>query len=328
MPDHHIQLFGGSRGIMRAVKRALASVGYEVTDCRSDRSLLESQLAKPTDMVILDADIDLEELGWAFEQLRARPEVILLMVSSELGRRGVDRILDRGLNNIVAKRGGITASMDLVDETEMIATVEKLLSRDIFGLDKYLPSRSIQVHSREIERSDQRDGALEQLKGFLAAIDCFQSIQPMILAVADELLMNAIFSAPRDQQGLAKYDSLGRHTAFALEPNELVGFEYACDGRNVLLSVSDRFGSLDRDTIVKYLGDGRAGGRSAIEYRKADHEQGGAGLGLYMVAHSITQLVFNIHKGVRTEVIASFYIRDGLRGFRVSAQSLNLFMLQ
>jgi hypothetical protein len=60
-----------------------------------------------------------------------------------------------------------------------------------------------------------------------------------------------------------------------------------------------------------------------VEYKK-----GGAGLGLYMVVHSITQLVFNIQANNATEVIAAFYVRSGLRAFRSSGLSLNLFLLR
>lgn len=145
----------------------------------------------------------------------------------------------------------------------------------------------------------------------------------MIQAVADELIMNAVFSAPRDASGAPKYEARERRASFPLEPHEAVDFAYACDGKNVHLSVSDRFGSLDREMIIKYLGRGLMGEKGEVE-----NKVGGAGLGLYMVVHSISNLVFNIQAGVRTEIIASFYIRSGLRGFRTAGQSLNLFLLK
>ena len=58
-----------------------------------------------------------------------------------------------------------------------------------------------------------------------------------------------------------------------------------------------------------------------------EDKDGGAGLGLFMVLNSITQLTFNIEQGKRTEAIASFYIRSGARAFKSSGRSLNLFMV-
>ncbi len=322
MKNNRILLIGGVRGITRAVKRSLVSSGYEVVTCALARTALEHHLDTKLEMIVIDADGDFDELCWALERITADlPDVIVLIVSGELGnRRIVDQILDRGLNHVIAKHGGIAASQDFIDETEMIATVHKLLDRDIFGIEKYLPARGVRVHSRTLLRSDEREGVLDELGGFLTSIECYQSVQPMILTVADELMMNAIFSAPRDAEGNAKYDHLNRKEIVALQPSERVELRYACDGRNVLLSVSDPFGSLDRETIVRYVEKPFA--------RMASPAKGGASLGLYMVSHAITQLVFNIHTGVRTEVIAAFYIRSGLRGLRISGQSLNLFIVQ
>ena len=46
----------------------------------------------------------------------------------------------------------------------------------------------------------------------------------------------------------------------------------------------------------------------------------------WLVNNSITQLVFNVEVGKKTEAIASFFVRNGIRGFRASGQSLNLFI--
>jgi hypothetical protein len=139
--------------------------------------------------------------------------------------------------------------------------------------------------------------------------------------VADELLMNAMFNAPRDAEGNPKYAHRDR-SYLQLESSETVSMKYCCDGRHIALSVKDPFGSLDREVMLKYLG--RCLGKSVeLEEREA-----GAGLGLYIVFSSITQLAFNIHVGKATEVIALFYIRAGPRAFNGSGKSLNIFLLQ
>ena len=59
-----------------------------------------------------------------------------------------------------------------------------------------------------------------------------------------------------------------------------------------------------------------------------EEKAAGAGLGLYMVFNSITQLTFNIHLGHATEVVALFYARGGAKALRVSGRSLNIFLLR
>ena len=102
--------------------------------------------------------------------------------------------------------------------------------------------------------------------------------------------------------------------------SEQVEMNFACDGRYVVLSVKDFWGRLDRSTIMKYLEPNLSGKQAAIE-----NKPGGAGLGLSLVMNSITQLVFNISPGRRTEIIALFYIRDGGRTFRTMGQNLHVF---
>lgn len=317
--------FVGSAPVTRSVRRSLAAAGHDITCSAFDRAALKRRFAEPIDMLIADADVaDLDSLMWMIDTFKTeRPSGVVLLLSSELGNQPiVDQLISSKLNNLVGKHGAVTASRDMIDEAELIATVDKLLRRDIFGLDKYLPPR-VRIYTHTVTRSDERSRALSELESFLRAIDCYRSIEPMILTVADELLMNAVFSAPRDAENKPKYEERERHERFALEPTEYVEFRYACDGRSVLVSVSDQFGSIDRDALVGYLGSGFLGQKATVRETK-----GGAGIGLYMIAHSITQLVFNIHKRVRTEVIATFYIRSGLRAFRESGQSLNLFIVE
>jgi hypothetical protein len=89
------------------------------------------------------------------------------------------------------------------------------------------------------------------------------------------------------------------------------------------MSVNDSFGALDRKMLLGYIGSSLRNEKGQVSTKS---EGGGAGLGLHLVVNSITQLVFNVDVGKRTEVIASFFIRNGIRGFRASGQSLNLFM--
>ena len=324
MPQSRILFTGHSPTVTRAVKRALASAGHEVVGCPFERSALARLVAEPFDLFVADADIDdLDSLFWALDLFKnEHPAGLILLLSSELGNEEIiDQLVSARIHNLIGKHVGLAASRDCIDEAELIATVDKLLRSDIFGIDRYLPPR-VCVHSHRLERSTQRQEMLEELGAFLSKIDCYRSIEPMILTVADELLMNAVFSAPRDARGNPKYELVERNRDFVLQDNEHVDFRYACDGRSVFVSVADQFGSLEWESLVGYLGSGFLKEKATLR-----EGGGGAGIGLYMIAHSITQLVFNIHKNVRTEVIASFYVRSGLRAFRESGQSLNLFVL-
>lgn len=320
-----IAVVTSNRTLKRHVTRALGSAGYAVQQVAADRDAIERSVHQRYTMHIADIDLGYDLLLLLLEGLSQHaPELPVLVLSHSDSNTHLARLLDHAsLNNLIVRRGGLSASRSLIDEHELIVTCTKLIERDIFGIEKYLPAWGIKLHRQTIDRSTEKYQALEALEHFLEDIDCHAAIIPEICNAADELLMNAIFNAPRDLSGEPKYVNVARSEAVCLQPEEQIDFSFACDGRHVALAVGDPFGSLQRSVILRYLRQSLLCGRADIE-----HKQHGAGLGLSMVFNSINQLVFNIHEGLRTEVIALFYVRNGAREFRASGRSLNIFVLR
>lgn len=323
MTNRRIIVITRERRLTRTVRRSLVSAGCVVDSDEVRDGVIDPRLTQSADMFIVDADLEFEDVSLALKTVTDDcPTAPVLLVSRNLHKSQVlEQVLERGLNNLIARHGGVSASHHHLDEGELITTVDKLLRQDIFGIEKYLPQHGIEVRKITLTHTNDRKQALAELDGFLTAIDCYEGIQPLAIAAADELLMNAIFSAPRDENGKAKYDQLDRNTSLELEPNEHVDLQYACDGRSVFMAVNDRFGSLNRERLVKYLSLGSS------EKGTAENKKGGAGLGLFLVVRSLTQLVFNIERNKRTEVIASLYIRGSRKQFLHSGQSLNMFIM-
>ncbi|MBI5510844.1 MAG: hypothetical protein HY903_18950 [Deltaproteobacteria bacterium] len=307
----------------RHMTRALASMGCQVHQAQLTRRSVEPHLQRNIEMFIVDGDGNRAELDWLVEKLyQFQTQAIVLIVSQESANQFIlDLVEHKDLNNIIAKQGGISTGRELIDEHELIVTCNKLHRNDMFGMDKYLSTWGIVIRHRELTKSEEKEDALTELGGFLESIDCQGPITSSILTVADELLMNAIYNAPRDEKGNAKYAKRDRRESVQLGDHEHVDLRYACDGRYVGISVSDRFGSLDREVLVRYLRQSLTGDRAMIESK-----EGGAGVGLHMIAQSATQLIFNIQVGKQTEVIALFYVRSGGRSFRASGRSLNIFL--
>jgi hypothetical protein len=319
-----VLIVGSNRSLCRHATRALCSAGYDLHSSPLERAAVVAELNDPPGMCLIDADEDPAAIRWLLDELRDHhPAIIPLVLAHEHDSFILDLVAQEQLSNLIARHGGMAAVSELIDEFELIVTCQKLFSQDIFGIEKYLPTWGIKIHSCIVKASGERQAAVGELETFLDRIDCAGAIKSSIMLVADELLMNAIFNAPRDENGNPKYAEAERRSKIILEEPEQIEFRYACDGRNVALSVKDRFGSLDRSVIVKYLRRCFANGPTEMEQKKA-----GAGLGLYMVFNSITQLTFNIQRNVATEVIAAFYIRSGARAFKQSGRSLNIFLIQ
>jgi CheY-like chemotaxis protein len=316
-------LISSSARIRQQVLRALNSTGCEV-GCVEDLAAAKEEILKTRPRIVLiDVDEPTESVAEFLRYMVSdRPMLPVLLLSQRASKEPLITLLSgQNLSNLIAKHGAINASEELLDEHELIVTCEKLLRRDIFGLEKYLSGWGIHTHTIEITHSRQKTGAIEQFENFARRVEAAGQIIQAAALVADELITNAVFNAPRDSKGVPKYASLPRNQDLQLEPSEKVLFRYACDGRYLGMSVSDPFGSLHRETVIGYLRKCFNRGADQI-----DQKDGGAGLGIYMLFNSLTQLIFNIHHGRCTEVVATFYIRGGYRAFRKSGQSLNVFV--
>ena len=312
-----------SRNITRLIARSLTPAGWNLKSSTFSAQGLPERLSEGFTMCILDADGPTDALNSMLDRLySSHQDIICLLLSHDTNSPFVRDLLNaQPLNNLIAKQGGISAVRERIDETELIVTCQKLFARDIFGLEKYISTWGVKIHENTITSTADKRSALRQLRTYLENLDSFSSINNAVMWVADELLMNAMFNAPRDESGKPKYVDHDR-SWLELEPDETVSLKYCCDGRYIALSISDQFGSLDRDVMLKYLN------RCLAAPVEIEEREAGAGLGLYIVFNSITQLAFNIHADHATEVIALFYIRAGPRAFNESGKSLNIFLLQ
>jgi hypothetical protein len=136
----------------------------------------------------------------------------------------------------------------------------------------------------------------------------------MAMLLADELVSNAVHNAPVDAKGHHYRKDFARDIELELDARHQVRLRWACDSRYFAIEVSDRFGSLDRDTILHSLA------RSDVR-----ETGGGAGMGMTLSYRSCDHLVFNLSPGKRTEVIALVDVRHP-PAERVPASSYNVFV--
>jgi sigma-B regulation protein RsbU (phosphoserine phosphatase) len=319
-----IAVITANRRTRRHVTRSLALSGWELHFSDFEPGRLAVQIEAPRDLYIVDAASERPEIRTFVERLSATNPAALtrvVLLTQRLDRPDLAELFcARGVDHYVGRHAALPPNQELIDETELIVTAKKICDGELFGLDKYLARWGVRLQTSEIASTDEKANAVGQLENYLNRIDCPSSILPAVSLVAEELLMNAIFSAPRLPEGQARYAARERADPVSLESHEHCSFSFGCDGRHLGIAVADRFGSLTRADIVRYLGPTFAGAPAHMEQK-----QGGAGLGLYMTFNSVTQMVFNIAPGHSTEVIALFYIRSGARAFRGSARSLHVF---
>ena len=229
---------------------------------------------------------------------------LVYMVGSDLAEEIVTlKKLAPLLSNIVSRH----TSDRMFTVKNIATTVTKLISQDLFGLEKYM-MWGVQTHSHPITRSNERSELISSMEDQMKSLGVRSAITDRASAVAEELLMNAIYDAPADQ-GVHHYAALPRTQKVELKASEQGQFRYAVDGMLAAISVSDPFGGFKMETLLNYLEKNAQSDGSNLQ----EPGKGGAGRGLQQIISNSDLVVFNVQAGVRTEVIAFFNLDPSLK---------------
>nr|MBA2545057.1 hypothetical protein [Deltaproteobacteria bacterium] len=196
---------------------------------------------------------------------------------------------------------------------ELVITAQKLIRHDLFGVEKYLLWGTA-LHETEIVRGSQRAELVAHFAEQVRSMGQSARVASMAMLVADELISNAVHNAPVDAAGLHYRKDLPRHEELELDEPHRVRLRWGCDARYLAIEVTDRFGSLDRDTIL-----------SSLAKNDVRESGGGAGMGIALAYRSCDHLVFNLAPRVRTEIIALIDVRYPPTE-RSPASSYNVFV--
>ncbi len=182
-------------------------------------------------------------------------------------------------------------------------TVSKLLSKDLFGLEKYM-GWGVDVRTLEVASSAARAEKIAQMDQYFESLGIRRTIRERVNLVADEMLMNAIYDAPVDEAGKALFNHLDRKETVDLPDGRSARLRFATDGVLVAIAVEDGYGSLPAEVVLRYL-ERNYEATGTIENEEG---KGGAGRGLHQIVEQSDLVIFNIQKGKRTEAIALFNV--------------------
>lgn len=234
-------------------------------------------------------------LARALPELRSRPARAWIAVPGEglapADAATVAALLAAGWDHVVAHPMPILAE-------ELLATVQKLLRCDEFGLEKYMVWGA-EVRSYQLDNASERDAAVTALARDVLSVGLPDRVGSLVSVIADELIANALYTAPVDEAGKRFRAHEPRDQARALAGRDAVTVRWATDARYLAIEVRDRWGSVDGKTIAKRLAAGVNQTRSSSD----------GGMGLPLVYACANQFVIGCAPGVLTEVIALLDVR-------------------
>lgn len=214
----------------------------------------------------------------------------------------------------------LLAGSGQVDPAEFLITVQKILGREIFGIEKYFPWGS-EVQRFTLQRASDRFATIRAAAEFAEKNGTQGRFVELFQTATDELTTNALYNAPVDDEGVRSSSHLSRTEEVELPADKPVQVTLCADGSKLGIAVADAYGSLKPDTVVSYLSKCFRRGPDQV-----DEKQGGAGLGLYYLFESLSQFVINVAPGERTEMMGILDIRGRYKDFSERPKSFNVFL--
>jgi hypothetical protein len=194
------------------------------------------------------------------------------------------------------------AGMMIAEDFEvsaLSAMATRVLAGDIFGLEKLVPWGTL-IHSHLVGDFQEKSLCISQVSEFAEAMGVRRKYREGIEQCLDEMLMNALYDAPVDEQGRQIFAEIPTKTRISLRVEQKVVVQYACDGSQFVIAVRDAFGTLERSTVLRYLH------KCLHAEQQIDRKVGGAGLGLYLMVNAASEVYFNVLPGVATEAVCTF----------------------
>ncbi|HEU0034412.1 MAG TPA: PEGA domain-containing protein [Kofleriaceae bacterium] len=185
------------------------------------------------------------------------------------------------------------------DATRLSAMATRVLAGDIFGLEKVVPWGT-QIHAALVGDYQEKSLCIAQVSEFAELMGVRRKYRESIEQCLDEMLMNALYDAPVDEQGRQIFAEIPTKTRISLRLEQKAVVQYACNAKRFAISVRDAFGTLERATVLRYLD------KCLHSEQQIDRKIGGAGLGLYLMTSSSSDVYFNVLPGVATEAVCTF----------------------
>ena len=147
--------------------------------------------------------------------------------------------------------------------------------------------------------SAARDAVVSEIDELAARAGAPARVAQRVAEVAHELLMNAMYDAPRASDGTARY-AHDRKQDLSLDEAETPTFRFATDGSYLALQSVDPFGALRRESVLAGIIRGRAA--ASGDGQVLDTSFGGAGLGLARIYAQSSVVFVDVAPGAYTSV--------------------------
>ncbi|MFP4522668.1 MAG: response regulator [Fibrobacterota bacterium] len=267
---------------------------YEVTAKPDAAAALKTEGLETYDLVI--SDINMPGMkGYEFlSKVRImHPHLKTVLITAYNVDDYVRMARKYGISNIIVKT--IPFNFD-----ELSYIVDGLLSGEIFGLERYMNSDYSVEGSFTVRNSNDAKEIREKIvETFSEKVGDTGELK----LILDEIITNAIYHAPRTQDGQKKYREF---SDVQLAEDEYVTIECGIDNEKYGISVIDNSGGLDKETVL-YKIDRHVNAEGVLD---------DSGRGIFMTRIFADRMIINIDPSNKTEIILLNYFDKKYKGYK------------
>ncbi len=240
------------------------------------------------DMLISDFGMLCSPDTSAALRLRAiQPALPLCLISSNDTERYLSTLIKLSCYHVLPR-------LPYYNAREVLTFVENILDpRNAFGLPRYL-SDDADWDRRKITTRQEKNQTIEEIINFFAMNEYEIHELYDVRLIMEEIINNALFHAFRNPDGSEKYQP---GSFEFLDNNEEVAIEFGSDATTIGFSVTDNRGILTPELVIGKL--------ARQYYREGLFDE--SGRGVYLARMLSGNMVINIHRGRRTQMICIFY---------------------
>lgn len=181
-------------------------------------------------------------------------------------------------------------------DAELGAALDATVCGPRFGLSRHGTPGAARLEEA-LGSSHEREAVLDRIAAFLAERGVRRRLAAAVIDGAEELITNALYDAPTDDDGRRIYAEIDRRHAVFLGADARPRIGVAVDAHEVVVAVEDPHGSLEVGVVRRFLAKGLRAGPDQI-----DDKLGGAGLGFARVYAMSDRMAVHVERGARSEV--------------------------
>jgi anti-sigma regulatory factor (Ser/Thr protein kinase) len=293
--------------VLHGSSGALASAARSIAGCE----LIPQPAASfPCDgIVVIELDQLPEEIWQSVRRQRPDGRGVIVVGGPALRPRLAQLFEDRALRHLLL-------TSDDLEADDLLPTIDRL--RGVIAADAPLDPTSERI---TLQQASEKAAAIDRASRFARAAGASTRHAGSFCTVVEELITNAVYNAPVDADGHARFARLGRDVEVQLDSSESVEIDLSFKDERLQVRVTDCFGSLTVDRVQESMARCLRKGTDQLA-----RQPGGAGIGLYYSWELLSRLQVEIHPKKRTRVVGTIDTRGSHRAFARRAKSFDVFL--